>query len=177
MKFELWVEFDHADQHNTHTPTYKHKKTNLNQGVLHPWFKFGGPDLNRSQVIALTNLGLIHTQWHTIRQLYAGKDNTPRPNLAMGKKIISHKCISGPGLGSNTFYQIQIQIQKFGFFKYKYKYKYFVQHWFKYKYKYKYIDSNTNTNTFNQIYLLKLFWSKIGQFCESQDIWSWPVFP
>ena len=82
-----------------------------------------------------------------------------------------------PGLGSNTFYQIQIQIQiqKFGFFKYKYKYKYFVQHWFKYKYKYKYIDSNTNTNTFNQIYLPKLFRSKIGQFYESQDICSWPV--
>ena len=70
-----------------------------------------------------------------------------------------------------------IQIQKFGFFKYKYKYKYFVQHWFKYKYKYKYIDSNTNTNTFHQIYLPKLLWSKIGQFYESQDICSWPVFP
>ena len=83
------------------------------------------------------------------------------------------------GLGSNTFYQIQIQIQiqKFGFFKYKYKYKYFAQLCFKYKYKY--IDSNTNTdtNTFNQIYLPKLFGSKIGQFFKSQNICSWSVFP
>ena len=86
-----------------------------------------------------------------------------------------------PGLGSNTFYQIQIQIQiqKFAFFKYKYKYKYFAQLWFKCKYKYKYINSNTNTNTntLNQIYLPKLFGSKIGQFYQSQNICSWSVFP
>ena len=82
-------------------------------------------------------------------------------------------CMYWSGLGWNTFYQIQIQIQKFGFFKYKYKY--FAQVWFKYKYKY--IDSNTNTNTFNQIYLPKLFGSKIGQFYKSQDICSSSVFP
>ena len=86
-----------------------------------------------------------------------------------------------PGLGSNMFYQIQIQIQiqKFGFFKYKYKYKYFAQLCFKYKYKYKCIDSNTNTNTntFNQIYLPKLFGSKIGKFFKSPKICSWSVFP
>ena len=52
----------------------------------------------------------------------------------------------------STLIQIQIQIQI---------------HWFKYKY----------VNTFNQIYLPKLFRSKIGQFYESQDICSWPVFP
>ena len=105
--------------------------------------------------------------------------NSLRPSDHMAAKFWSS--LLQPGLGSNTFYQIQIQIQiqKFWFFKYKYKYKYFVQHWFKYKYKYKYIDSNTNTNTntFNQIYLPKLFRSKIGQFYESQDICSWHVFP
>ena len=113
-----------------------------------------------------------------------GSTTTP-PTIAHGQNLwcqASNFTLRSPtGLGSNTFYQIQIQIQiqKFGFFKYKYKYKYFVQHWFKYKYKYKYIDSNTNTNTntFNQIYLPKLFRSKIRQFYESQDICSWPVFP
>ena len=75
----------------------------------------------------------------------------------------------------------------------------------KYKYKYKYknldfsntntntniffnFDSNTNTNTSIQIqvqiqicstkYICRnCSVSKIGQFCKSQDICSWPVFP
>ena len=101
--------------------------------------------------------------------------------LLFAKFFTYFKWINLSGLGSNTFYQIQIQIQiqKFGFFKYKYKYKYFIQLCFKYKYKYKCIDSNTNTNTntFNQIYLPKLFGSKIGKFFKSPKICSWSVFP
>ena len=73
----------------------------------------------------------------------------------------------GGGGGSNTIYQIQIQ--KIGFFKIQIFCSTLIKiqiHRFKYKY-----------NTFNQKYLPKLFRSKIGQFYESQDIFSWPVFP
>ena len=56
----------------------------LNQGLLHLWFKFGDPSLNWSQVIARTSKWLLHTQTHT--QTDAGNDNTRRPKLASGKK-------------------------------------------------------------------------------------------
>ena len=52
----------------------------LNQGVLHLWFKFGDSNLNEWKVIARTS------PWLTPTRTDAGNDNTRRPKLASGKK-------------------------------------------------------------------------------------------
>ena len=54
----------------------------LNQGVLHFWFKFGDSNLNEWQVIARTS------PWLTPTRTDAGNDNTRRPKLASGKNDV-----------------------------------------------------------------------------------------
>ena len=65
---------------------YRH----LNQVVLHFWSKFGYLSLNGWQVITRTSTWLPHTRTdgRTDTQTDAGHDNTRRPKLASGNKMI-----------------------------------------------------------------------------------------
>ena len=56
----------------------------FNQGILHPWFKFGNPRLNEARVIARTSKCLTHTE----------ADNR-KPKLVSGKKDELHQEFSG----------------------------------------------------------------------------------
>ena len=62
---------------------------NLNQGILHLWFKYGDPSLNGTRVIARTSKWLTHrlthAHTHTDTHTDAGDDNTQGPKLASGK--------------------------------------------------------------------------------------------
>ena len=57
----------------------------LNQGLLHLWFRFGDPSLNGSRIIARTSKWLTHRLTHTHRHTHthtdAGDDNTRRPRV------------------------------------------------------------------------------------------------
>ena len=53
----------------------------LNQDVLHVWFKFGDSSWNQSQVVARTS------SWLTPTRTDVSNDNTQRPKLASGKNV------------------------------------------------------------------------------------------
>ena len=76
VNFDFQVKFDLEGQGQS-TPK---NNRDLNQVVLHVWFKFGDSSWNQWQVIARTS------SWLTPTRTDAGNDNTRRPKLASGKK-------------------------------------------------------------------------------------------
>ena len=61
--------------------------TDLNQGLLHLWSKFGDSSLNGWWVTARTSWWLTDRHTHTHTHTHAGNDNTRRPKLASGKNV------------------------------------------------------------------------------------------